>query len=90
MDDPDKMYDAISARNSKHFSQADHGTWTTQPLDATKNFEAMCAMADQILEGSFNSTDMNLDQTTQWIIDRMRRDGEANIVDHVISEEELR
>ena len=67
VDDPVEVEEAIRDRLRKHFSQAKECNLTSPPLDTTMLFTAACEKAEQILTGTFDSSQM--DELTAALLD---------------------
>ena len=61
--DPSQVEEAIRQRLSKHFSQSKGCNLTSPPFDTTMFFDAACERADQILAGTYDTSDLD-DMTT--------------------------
>jgi hypothetical protein len=88
IEDPPAMINAINKRLQEHFSQTKQCTWTTPPLDVTMDFTACCDKAEAILNGTYNTQE--LDAATEWIVEHMKYILESkDAITHDISTEEF-
>ena len=88
LDDPKEVRRAIAAQLQKHFSQAKDCNLTSPPLDITMDFEGTCHKAEAILNGTLDTSDMNV--TTQWVMAQLQfLAGSQDAVDWELSEHEF-
>ena len=70
IDDPAKVREAVSARLQLHFSQSKDCNLTSPPLDVTMDFEGTCHKAESILNGTYNTD--NMDEATKWLLEHLK------------------
>ena len=70
IDDPPQVRDRVTQRLQQHFSQAKDCNLTSPPLDVTMDFEGSCAKAAAILNGTYDTS--NLDEATTWLIEHLK------------------
>ena len=68
VDDQAEMVDHIQSHLGKHFAQSANRTLTTPPLDVTMKFSATCEMANSMLQGRFDTSQLN-NPALEWIVD---------------------
>ena len=67
IDDPKQVEEAIRERLKQHFSQSKNCNLTSPPFDITMEFDAACNRAEQILTGTYDTSE--LDSLTQALLD---------------------
>lgn len=88
VDDPIEVRSKVSARLQKHFSQAKDCNLTSPPLDVTMDFEGTCAKAEAILNGTYDTSQM--DDTTQWLLHHLQYTvGSQDAVDPTITADDF-
>ena len=77
--DPTEVEEAIRNRLKKHFSQSMNCNLTSPPFDITMDFDAACDKADQILTGTFDTSE--LDPMTEDLLEAFHHavDGEVTV-----------
>lgn len=57
--DPKEVAEAIRSRLQKHFAQAQNCNLTSPPFDITMHFDAACDRAEQILTGTYDTSELD-------------------------------
>ena len=84
---PSEIDTHLRNRNQKHFGQAS-GPFTQPPLSQQIDFTASTETADAILEGTYDSSD--LDEITQLLLSKLKReDAHKEPIPLLLSDEEL-